>query len=128
MFTDVEGFTALLESDEQLALAKRDKYTSVLQEKHEAFGGTIVQFFGDGSLSTFPTPSTPCVCDRSPAGVPRAARSSSAHRPPRRQRMVEPTCLVGDAVIIASCIESFGCPARLGQRLYPRPGEEPAGV
>ena len=30
MFTDIEGFTALMQSDEDLALAKRDKYRSVL--------------------------------------------------------------------------------------------------
>ena len=65
MFTEIAGFTALMQSDQQLAIPKRD--TSVLQEEHEAFGGTIVQFFGDGSLSTFPTLGRRRgVCDRSP--------------------------------------------------------------
>lgn len=62
MFTDMEGFTALMQSDEQLALAKRDKYTSVVQERHEAYGGAIVQFFGDGSLSTFPNSVDAVAC------------------------------------------------------------------
>ncbi|MDQ5874695.1 MAG: adenylate/guanylate cyclase domain-containing protein, partial [Actinomycetota bacterium] len=111
MFTDMEGFTALMQSDEQLALAKRDKYTSVLQEKHEAFGGTIVQFFGDGSLSTFPNSVDAVAC---------AIAVQQAFQGPLEVSvrigihvgnvMLEPTGLVGDAVNIASRIESFGLP------------------
>jgi predicted ATPase len=109
MFTDMEGFTALMHSDEQLALAKRDRYTSVLQEQHEAFGGTIVQFFGDGSLSTFPNSVDAVACAiavqqafQRPLEVPVRIGIHAGNV------MVEPTGLVGDAVNIASRIESFG--------------------
>jgi adenylate cyclase len=48
MFTDMQGFTALMQSDEEVALAKRDKYRTILEEQHEAFGGTIVRSSGTG--------------------------------------------------------------------------------
>src|SRR5688572_7042335 len=109
VLTDMEGFTALMQSDERLALAKRDKYTSVVQERHEAYGGVIVQFFGDGSLSTFPNSVDAVAC----AISVQQAFQGSLEVPVRigihaGNVMVEPTGLVGDAVNIASRIESFG--------------------
>ena len=55
MFTDMVGYTALMQADERLALEKRDRYVSALERHHEAFGGTIVQRLGDGSMSMFPS-------------------------------------------------------------------------
>jgi class 3 adenylate cyclase len=51
MFTDMVGYTALIQADERLGLDKRDRYMSVLETHHEAFGGTVVQQLGDGSMS-----------------------------------------------------------------------------
>ena len=53
MFTDMVGYTALLQKDERLALGKRDRYVSALERHHDAQGGTIVQRLGDGSMSMF---------------------------------------------------------------------------
>ena len=55
MFTDMVGYTALMQADERLGLDKRDRYMSALESHHEASGGTIVQRLGDGSLSMFPS-------------------------------------------------------------------------
>jgi hypothetical protein len=55
MFTDIVGYTALMQADERLGLDKRDRYMSTLESQHEAFGGTIVQRLGDGSMSMFPS-------------------------------------------------------------------------
>jgi predicted ATPase len=111
MFTDMEGFTALMQSDEQLALAKRHKYTSVLRERHESFGGTIVQFFGDGSLSIFPNSVDAVAC----AIAVQEAFQEPLEVPVRigihvGNVIVESTGIVGDAVNIASRIESFALP------------------
>ena len=38
-----------------LALEKRDRYWAALERHHDAFGGTIVQRLGDGSMSMFPS-------------------------------------------------------------------------
>src|SRR6266540_5795832 len=55
MFTDMVGYTALIQADERLGLDKRDRYMSALESHHDAFGGAIVQRLGDGSLSMFPS-------------------------------------------------------------------------
>jgi class 3 adenylate cyclase len=46
MFTDMVGYTALMQADERLGLHKRDRYMSALESHHDAFGGTIVQRLG----------------------------------------------------------------------------------
>lgn len=55
MFTDMVGYTALIQADERVALDKRDRYMTALESHHDAFGGTIVQRLGDGSMSMFPS-------------------------------------------------------------------------
>ncbi len=55
MFTDMVGYTALMQADERLGLDKRDRYMSALERHHDAFSGTIVQRLGDGSMSMFPS-------------------------------------------------------------------------
>ena len=55
MFTDIVGYTALMQADEQQAVVKRDLYVDALERRHLASGGTIVQRLGDGSMSMFPS-------------------------------------------------------------------------
>ena len=54
MFTDMVGYTALMQIDERAAIDKRKRYAAALEANHDAGGGTIVQRLGDGSLSMFP--------------------------------------------------------------------------
>lgn len=53
MFTDMVGYTALMQEDERQAMANRDRQRSVLEQSIEHFGGRILQFYGDGTLSVF---------------------------------------------------------------------------
>ena len=53
MFTDMAGFTELMQTDEALALRRRDRHRQVLREEHGRFHGEIIQYFGDGTLSLF---------------------------------------------------------------------------
>ncbi len=110
MFTDVVGYTALMQTDERLAIDKRDRYMRALEGHHDDFGGTIVQRLGDGSMSMFPS---------SLAAVSAAVaiqRELTAHDVPVRigvhvgEVIVEPERLTGDAVNIAARIESFAAP------------------
>jgi predicted ATPase/class 3 adenylate cyclase len=110
MFTDMVGYTALLQGDERSALEKRERYWSALDEQHELFGGTIVQRLGDGSMSMFPS---------SLAGVQAAMaiqRELRADDVPVRiglhvgEVIVEQERLTGEAVNIAARIESFSIP------------------
>ncbi len=110
MFTDMVGYTALIQADERVALDKRDRYMSALESHHDAFGGTIVQRLGDGSMSMFPS---------SLAAVLAAVeiqRELAAEDVPIRigvhvgEVVVDSERLTGDAVNIAARIESFAVP------------------
>lgn len=53
MFTDIEGFTALMQKDEGQALLFRNRHRELFEEITEKFNGKILQYYGDGTLSTF---------------------------------------------------------------------------
>ncbi|MBL7699883.1 MAG: hypothetical protein JNK79_17075 [Chitinophagaceae bacterium] len=53
MFTDIEGYTAIMQRDEESALFLKDRHREVLQEKHNECNGRIIQYYGDGTLSIF---------------------------------------------------------------------------
>ncbi len=53
MFTDIEGYTALMQDDEQKAIDVRVRHRDIFETTTEKYNGTIVQYFGDGTLSTF---------------------------------------------------------------------------
>ncbi len=55
IFTDMVGYTALMQADEFTATTIRDRHRTVLREGIEAHQGEIVQFYGDGTLSVFPS-------------------------------------------------------------------------
>ena len=111
MFTDIEGFTAAMQTDESAAMAGREKYVAVLEKQHRVFGGEIAQFFGDGALSRFANSTDAVDCavaiQRDLRAVPEVPVRIGIHV---GHVMVEPTGLIGDAVNIASRIESFGLP------------------
>jgi len=53
MFTDIEGYTTLMQQDESIAISIRDKHRGIFDDTTSAFHGEIVQYFGDGTLSVF---------------------------------------------------------------------------
>ncbi|MCF8413267.1 MAG: tetratricopeptide repeat protein [Melioribacteraceae bacterium] len=53
MFTDLVGYTALMQQDETRAKAIRDKHRRVLEDKITSYRGRILQYYGDGTLSMF---------------------------------------------------------------------------
>lgn len=53
MFTDIKGYTAIMQHDENKAIAFRERHRNTFENTTEAFNGKIVQYFGDGTLSTF---------------------------------------------------------------------------
>ena len=107
MFTDMVGYTALMQTDERLALEKRNRYVRALESHHAARGGTIVQRLGDGSMSMFPS-SLAAV----QAGVAMQRELSAEDVWVRigvhvGEVIVDPERLTGEAVNIAARIESF---------------------
>ncbi len=53
MFTDMVGYTALMQEDEQKARKNRDRHREVLERLIRENQGSILQYFGDGTLSVF---------------------------------------------------------------------------
>ena len=53
MFTDIVGYTALMQKDEARGMAMRARHRAVFNEQHKEFSGEILQYFGDGTLSVF---------------------------------------------------------------------------
>lgn len=110
VFTDMVGYTALIQADERVAIDKRDRYMRALERHHDSFGGTIVQRLGDGSMSMFPSALAAVL-----AAV-EIQRELAAGDVPIRigvhvgEVVVDSERLTGDAVNIAARIESFAVP------------------
>lgn len=53
MFTDIEGYTALMQQDEEKAVTIRNRHREIFESITAAYNGEIIQYFGDGTLSVF---------------------------------------------------------------------------
>ena len=53
LFTDIEGYTSIMQQSEQKAMLIKDRHREILQKEHGQFNGRIIQYYGDGTLSTF---------------------------------------------------------------------------
>ena len=53
VFTDIQGYTAMMQRDEEAAIAAVEKHKQALEQIIPAFDGEIKHYYGDGSLSTF---------------------------------------------------------------------------
>jgi len=53
MFTDMVGYTALMQKDEKKAKENRDRHRKILQSSVALHGGKILQYYGDGTLIIF---------------------------------------------------------------------------
>ena len=53
MFSDIVGYTALMQGDEELASKARARHREVFEQQHSLHQGEIIQYYGDGALSVF---------------------------------------------------------------------------
>lgn len=53
MFTDIVGYTSMMQNDENIASNIRTRHREVFETCHENHHGEIIQYFGDGTLSVF---------------------------------------------------------------------------
>src|SRR5688572_16279812 len=53
LFTDIEGYTAIMQQNEERAILLRNRHREVLEKEHGRFNGRIIQYYGDGTLSIF---------------------------------------------------------------------------
>ncbi len=109
MFTDIVGYTALMQRDEQAAADVRTRHRQVFQASHEVHNGQIVQYFGDGTLSVFQSGVEAVACA---IAIQKALREGEVV--PLRiglhigDIVFDGTEIYGDGVNLASRIESMG--------------------
>jgi len=109
MFTDIEGYTATMQHNEQQAIQWRMKHKEILEEQHRQFQGRIIQFYGDGTLSIFSSAVNAVACaltmqqhfQQSPLVPVRIGLHSG-------DVVFDEEQIFGDGVNITSRIESLG--------------------
>ena len=62
MFTDMVGYSAMMQQDEQVARQLRNRHRDAFVRNTEAFGGEVLQYYGDGTLSIYPSASAAVQC------------------------------------------------------------------
>ncbi len=113
MFTDLAGYTAMMQEDEYNAKGVRDKHRKILEEEINNHDGQILQFYGDGALSIF---NSTLSASESAISIQSA---SIENKIPLRigihsgDVVIEESGAYGDGVNIASRIESFAIPGSI---------------
>ena len=109
MFTDIKGYTALMQKDEKKAIAYRELHRKIFDSTTEKFGGRILQYYGDGTLSIFTSAIAAVQCG---IEMQLAFRKGKLKIPMRvgihsGDIIVTDQDIIGDAVNIAARIESL---------------------
>jgi len=109
MFTDIKGYTALMQKDEKKAIAYRKLHRKIFESTTNKFGGRILQYYGDGTLSIFTSAIAAVQCG---IEMQLAFRKEKLKIPMRvgihsGDIIVTDQDIIGDAVNIAARIESL---------------------
>ena len=109
MFTDIVGYTALMQKNERSAADVRSRHRKEFQHYHEIYNGEILQYFGDGTLSVFQSGVEAVEC----AIAIQIALQNGVPVPVRiglhiGDIVYDGTEIYGDGVNLASRIESMG--------------------
>lgn len=109
LFTDIVGYTMMMQRDEQQALASVRKHHDILENVIPAYDGEIYQYYGDGSLSIFSSATQAVQCalelQKRMLAEPRVLLRTGIHI---GEIYTENGKIFGDGVNVASRIESIG--------------------
>ena len=111
MFSDMAGYTALMQENEQLAKDKRRRLKDVLETSVSAYHGKILQYTGDGALSIFNSAIDGVNCaveiQQTLQQEPKVDLRIGIHT---GDISIEDESIYGDGVNLASRIESLAVP------------------
>ncbi len=121
MFTDIQGYTALMQESETKALKLRETHREIFEKETTSYNGEIVQYYGDGTLSVFES-----VVDAVHCAIGMQRRFITEGKIPVRIGIHEgdivqtSTDIIGDSVNLASRIESLAVPGSvmISEKVY----------
>ena len=114
LFADIQGYTAIMQKDEQLASNVLRRFHEELESKVKNHDGRIVNFYGDGALCIFQNP-----VEAMHAAMELSRSFQRAPTIPVRMGLhsgsvvIEQDKVFGDSINIASRIESLGWPGAI---------------
>jgi adenylate cyclase len=114
MFSDMDGYTALMQQNEQLAKVKHRRLKEVLESSVAAHHGKILQYYGDGALSIFKSAIDGVHCavaiQQALQQEPKVDLRIGIHT---GDISIENETIYGDGVNLASRIESLAVPGSI---------------
>ncbi|MEM9984735.1 MAG: adenylate/guanylate cyclase domain-containing protein [Bacteroidota bacterium] len=111
MFTDIQGYTRLMQQSEARAVSIRRRHRSIFEPTTLEFDGEVIQYYGDGTLSIFESTVQAVKC----AYALQRAFQEEPVIPVRigihtGDILYTQDDIIGDCVNLASRIESMGVP------------------
>jgi TolB-like protein/class 3 adenylate cyclase/tetratricopeptide (TPR) repeat protein len=114
MFSDMTGYTALMQQNEQLAKVKHRRLKGILEASVSSHHGKILQYYGDGALSIFSSAIDGVNCaveiQQALQQEPKVDLRIGIHT---GDISIENETIYGDGVNLASRIESLAVPGSI---------------
>ncbi len=114
VFNDISGYTSLMQKNEEYAISIRQRHKEVVDRLTQQHKGTIIQYYGDGTLSIFDLSIDAVQC-----ALSMQMEFSQSPKVPLRiginsgDILLGPDGIYGDSVNIASRIEKMSVPGSI---------------